>query len=91
MGWRKNLFKSARARPWQDMTTVPRDGARIELRCSYGYEPWTGEAKYVADDGFHGPIWCFGEPSGSYTFIEAISAQNRQNGASEMHLKWRAL
>lgn len=27
---------------WQPIETAPRDGTIVELRCTYGMEPWTG-------------------------------------------------
>ena len=87
VNWLKELFGNE----WRSMDSAPRDGSIIELQCSFG-EPWIQQGRYIANDGFHGPVWqfSFGTWDNAYTFIDAISHQARANGASECYLKWRA-
>lgn len=72
---------------WHSMDSAPRDGTPIEIRCSYGYEPWVQVGRYAMDN-FVGPIWEF-RSGGFKTYVNAVSAQSRANGASEYQMKWR--
>lgn len=53
----RNLFRRMRTpmrvsapEPWRAMDSAPRDGTVIEIRCSWGYEPWYGNFRW--SEGF---------------------------------------
>lgn len=90
--------------PWQDMSTAPRDGTLIEIKCSYGYQPWIDKGRWK-QDAFVGPIWEFRTPDGiTYisgpdagkkedfvTYIQDRDDGARSNGANNSTLQWRPL
>lgn len=87
------FFKSLRESfGWQDMQSAPRDGSEIEIRCTYGFEPWVQRARWARDD-FHGAIWRFGEYDvGAFkckTFVEDRNFGPRSAGANNSCLQWR--
>jgi hypothetical protein len=77
-------------RPWQDMSTAPRDGTPIEIKCTYGYEPWVQVGRWKQDFRA-GPIWSFQEGDGFLTFIEDRNYGPRSHGANNSTLQWRHL
>ena len=42
---------------WQDMSTAPRDGTVIELRCNYGTRPWYARHRWTDEIAVYGRTW----------------------------------
>lgn len=66
-------------RDWQPMSSAPRDGTWVELKCSYGVAPWYCVARWTNEDiaiGRDGPVKitnaepAWREPEGGGPFSE---------------------
>ena len=82
--WR--LFKAGKS--WYPMDTAPRDGTEIEIKCTYGYEPWVQKSRWK-QDYFVGPIWEFKSGPNFKTYVKDTAYGSRQNGANNSCMRWR--
>lgn len=69
---------------WRDMSIAPRDGSEIEIKCTYGREPWVQRAMWLMDS--QGPIWKTGGDDQGYTYVED---RWFGIGANNSNLQWR--
>lgn len=75
---------------WNHMSTAPRDGTWIELKCSYGVAPWYGLARWTTDRYVYKPV---SEGSG-FEYYQSdtptwILSEKGHSVSDENYLEWR--